>query len=214
MSYPFAVGTTPASPSRKPGDLTSDFYGNDRVGGIVVAAERTPADAGTLWAATNFGRLFVSKNAHVGGADVLFTRIDDDSTPNCFVTRIVVDRSNPNAAYVSYSGFNTLTPATPGHVFRVVFNPQSGQATFNLRDHDLGDLPINTLAYDDLTGDLYAATDFGPLVLRAGASSWALAGVGFPEALMVDLEIVPEQRILVAATHGLGIFHLRLPELR
>jgi hypothetical protein len=30
---------------------------------------------------------------------------------------------------------------------------------------------------------------------------------------MVDLEIVPEQRILVAATHGLGIFHLRLPPL-
>ncbi len=213
VPYPFAAGTTPASTSRKPGDLTSDFYGNDRVGGIIVAAERTPADAGTLWAATNFGRLFVSTNAQVAGADVFFTRIDDDSTPNRFVTRIVVDRSNPNAAYISYSGFNTLTPATPGHVFRVVFNPQSGQATFTPLDYDLGDLPINTLAYDDLAGDLYAGTDFGPLVLRAGASEWVLAGVGFPEALMVDLEIVPEQRILVAATHGLGIYYLRLPEL-
>ena len=131
-----------------------------------------------------------------------------------FVTRIVVDRSDPNAAYISYSGFNTLTPTTLGHVLGVVFNPQSGQATFTSLDHDLGDLPINTLAYDDLAGDLYAGTDFGPLVLRAGASEWALAGVGFPEALMVDLEIVPEQRILEAATHGLGIYYLRLPELR
>jgi hypothetical protein len=37
-----------------------------------------------------------------------------------------------------------------------------------------------------------------------------VAGVGFPEALMVDLEIVPEQGILVAATHGLGIYYLRV----
>ncbi|HEX9699229.1 MAG TPA: hypothetical protein VGD06_07185 [Acidobacteriota bacterium] len=213
VPYPFASGATPESASRKPGDLTSDFYGSDRAGGIIVAAERTPADAGTLWAATNFGRLFVAKNADAPGPGVVFWRIDTPSTPNRFVTRIVVDRSDPNVAYVSYSGFNTLTPATPGHIFQVVFDPQSGQAAFTSLDFDVGDLPINTLAYDDLAGDLYAGTDYGPLVLRGGATSWALAGVGFPEALMVDLEIVPEQRILVAATHGLGIFHLRLPPL-
>jgi len=213
VPYPFGVGTTPESPSRKPGDLTSDFYGSDRVGGIIVAAERSRAGGGTLWAATNFGRLFVSKNAGGGAVDVIFRRIDGATTPGRFVTRIVVDRSNANVAYVSYSGFNSITPATPGHVFRVVFNPQSGTATFTSMDRDLGDLPINTLAHDYLSGDLYAATDFGPLVLRAGATSWQLAGVGFPQAVMVDLEIVPELRILVAATHGLGIFSLTLPQL-
>jgi hypothetical protein len=212
VPYPFPGGTTPASTSRKPGDLTSDFYGTDRAGGIIVAVERTPADAGTLWAATNFGRLFVSTNADAPGADVGFMRIDTPAMPNRFVTRVVVDRADPNVAFISYSGFDALTPGTPGHVFRAVFDPATGQATFSSLDFDLGDLPINTLAYDDIAGDLYAGTDFGPLVLRAGASAWALAGVGFPEALMVDLEIVPEQRILVAATHGLGIFHLTLPE--
>ncbi len=63
VAYPFAAGSTPSSPSRLPGDLTSDFYGGDRTDGLIVAAERTPADAGTLWAATNKGRLFISKNA-------------------------------------------------------------------------------------------------------------------------------------------------------
>ncbi len=213
VGFPFAPGSTPEDASRKPGDLTSDFYGPDRVGGIIVAAERTVGDPGTLWAATNFGRLFVSKNADGPAAGVTFRRIDDPTTPNRFITRIFADRTDPNAAYVSYSGFNTLTPGTPGHVFRVVFDPASGQATFTSMDFDLGDLPINTLAHDHLTGDLYAATDFGPLVLRGGSTQWALAGVGFPEALMVDLEIVPEQRILVAATHGLGIFHLPLREI-
>jgi hypothetical protein len=210
VAYPFAGGTTPSSTSRTPGDLTSDFYGGDRVGGIIVSVERTPADAGTIWAATNFGRLFVSTNADAPGDQVQFTRIDAAPLPNRFVTRIVVDRADPNVAFISYSGFNAITPAAPGHVFRAVFDPATGQATFTNLDFDLGDLPINTLAYDDVAGDLHAGTDFGPIVLRAGATSWAIAGVGFPEALMVDYEIVPEQRLLVAATHGLGIFYLRL----
>jgi hypothetical protein len=63
---------------------------------------------------------------------------------------------------------------------------------------------------DDAKGDIYAGTDFGPIVLRKGASTWELAGIGFPEALMVDLKFLPAQRLLVAATHGLGIFYLQL----
>jgi hypothetical protein len=210
VAYPFAAGSTPGSASRLPGDLTSAFYGGDRTGGLIVAAERTPADGSTLWAATNKGRLFVAKNADGPAAAVTFTRIDSSATPERFVTRIVADRANPNVAIVSYSGFNALTPSTPGHIFRVVYNPANGSATFTSLDFDLGDLPINTIAYDNVAGDLYAATDFGPLVLQNGATAWAVAGVGFPEALMVDLEIVPERRLLVAATHGLGIFYLSL----
>jgi hypothetical protein len=210
VPFPFAAGSTPESASRRAGDLTADAYGADRFGGIVVAAERSPRDAGTLWAATSFGRLFVSKNANGPAPDVTFTRIDTPVTPNRFVTRIVADRTDVNAAFVSYSGFNALTPSSPGHVFRVVFNPSTRLATFTSLDRDLGDLPINTLAVDDVKGDVYAGTDYGPLVLRNGASSWALAGVGFPEALMVDLKYVAAQRVLVAATHGLGIFYLQL----
>ena len=108
-------------------------------------------------------------------------------TPNRFVTRIVADRTDVNAAFIVYSGFNALTPSSPGHVFRIVFNPSTRLATFTSLDRDLGDLPINTLAVDDVKGDVYAGTDFGPLVLRRDRRTWELAGVGFPEALMVDL---------------------------
>lgn len=211
VAYPFASGTNRSSPSRQPGDLTSDFYGADRVGGLIVAAERTPADAGTLWAGTSFGRLFVSKNADAAGPAVTFTRIDTPVMPNRFVTRIVVDRTDPNVAFISYSGFNALTPSSPGHVFRATYHPGTRLATFDSLDHDLGDLPINTLAVDDARGDVYAGTDYGPLVLRKGSATWGAAGIGFPEALMVDLEFLPAQRLLVAATHGLGIFYFKLP---
>lgn len=209
--YPFASQTTPASSSRKPGDLTSDIYGTDREGGIIVAAERSVLDGGTLWAATSRGRLFVSRNADGPAAGVTFTRVDSPSTPGRFITRIVADPGNVNAAIVSYSGFNALTPATPGHIFRVTIDPASGGVTFASLDHDLGDLPVNTIAFDHLRGDLYAATDFGPLVLRRGSTQWAVAGAGFPEVVIVDLKIVPERGVLVAATHGLGIFTMKIP---
>jgi hypothetical protein len=209
--YPFQAGSTQQSASRKPGDLTSDFYGSDRGGGIIVAAERARADAGTLWAATSFGRLFVSKNADAPGPDVSFVRVDTPIVPNRFVTRIASDPGDPNVAYISYTGFNAVTPSSAGHVFRAVYDPSTRLVAFASLDHDLGDLPINTLAFDDATGDLYAGTDYGPLVLRKGAASWTLAGVGFPQALMVDLTIAPSARVLVAATHGLGIFYLKLP---
>jgi hypothetical protein len=211
VGFPFQAGSNPDSASRKPGDLTSDFYGPDRTGGLIVAAERAPGDAGTLWAATNFGRLFIAKNADAASAAaVQFVRIDTPATPTRFVTRIVPDRADPNVAFISYSGFDAITPSTPGPIFTATFRPASQTATFEPMDFDLGDLPINTIAFDDLRGDLYAGTDFGPLVLRRGSSHWELAGAGFPEALMVDLEFVPDRRVLIAATHGLGIFFLNL----
>ncbi|GMV20746.1 MAG: hypothetical protein AMXMBFR57_06950 [Acidimicrobiia bacterium] len=210
VAYPFVSQSTPESSSRKPGDLTSDFYGTDREGGIIVAAERSSANGGTLWAATSKGRLFISRNADGPASAVSFDRIDSAATPGRFVTRIIADPADPNAAFVSYTGFNALTPTTPGHVFRVAVNPATNSATYTLLDHDLGDLPINTMAWDHLRGDLYAGTDFGPLVLRRGSAQWTIAGEGFPEVVIVDLEIAPAQGVLVAATHGLGIFSLRI----
>src|SRR5262249_39009027 len=136
VSFPFAAGSTPESATRRPGDLTADAYGGDRTGGIIVAARRSTLDARPLWAAPRPGRLFVSKNADGAGPAVVFTRIDTPVTPNRFVTRIFPDRTDVNAAFVSYSGFNALTPSAPGHVFRAVFNPSTRLASFTLLDGD------------------------------------------------------------------------------
>ena len=101
VPYPFTAGTSPDSASRRPGDLTADAYGADRTGGIVVSAERSALDAGTLWAATSTGRLFVSKNADANGPNVVFTRIDTPIAPNRFISLIVPDRTDANAAFIS-----------------------------------------------------------------------------------------------------------------
>ena len=196
------------------GRLTSTTYGADRTGNYVAAVERTSNDASTLWAATQTGRVFISKNADAQDATaVTFTRLDSLATndPNRFVSGIHVDPTNPNRAWISYSGFSATTPTTPGHVFLVTYNPGAGTATWADLSSDLGDIPVTDIARDDVNGDLYAATDFGVFRRVAGTTSWTAAGPGMPRVEVAGLTIVPAARRLYAATHGLGAWLLNLP---
>jgi len=195
-----------ASPS-----LNSSALG-DRAGGSVVAVERAKGDTSTAWAATQTGRLFISKNVDADPvAAVTWTRLDTAATPNRFVSGIYIDPADPNHAWVSYSGFDANTPATPGHVFEVVFNPTSGTASFTNLSYDLGDQPMTDIVRDDVTGDLYASNDFGVMRLAAGTTSWTLSAPGMPNVEVTGLTIIPSQRKLYAATHGLSAWLLNLP---
>jgi hypothetical protein len=191
--------------------LTDAFWG-DRAGPAVTAVERTKANTSTAWAGTTKGRVFVSTNANADPASaVTWTRIDTPTTPNRFVSSINVDPTNPNHAWISYSGFNANTPSTPGHLFEVTFDPGTGTATWQDRSYDWGDLPMNDLAVDTVTGDLYAASDFGVSELPAGTTQWVLAASGMPNVEVAGLTILPESRILYAASHGLSAWRLTLP---
>jgi hypothetical protein len=212
------------SPTGKPdpnGDLTSATFGSTRGGGFVAAVTRAPSDTSTLWAATRFGRVFISKNAddvsNVAGADasnVTFTRLDslDPNSPGRFISSIYVDPRNPNHAWISYSGYSARTPSQPGHVFSVTYDPVAGTATWTSLDGSLGDIPVTALVRDDATGDLYAANDFGVLRLPRGSTTWQTAARGLPNVEVPWLTISTSARVLYAATHGRGAYVLQLPE--
>jgi hypothetical protein len=190
--------------------LTAAGWG-DRAGGAVAAVERTTADTTTAWAATTTGRVFISRNVDVEpAASVSWTRLDAATTPNRFVSSIHVDPADGNHAWISYSGFNSITPATPGHVFEVRYDPATGKATWTDRSYDFGDLPVSDLVRDDTTGDLYAASDFGVLRLAAGTTTWTQGAPGMPNVEVTGLTVVPGQRLLYAASHGLGAWRLNL----
>lgn len=198
----------------QPGDLVGAGYGADKGGSYVVAVERARADKGTLWAATRIGRLFISKNADATNASsVSFTRIDSAATPTRFVSGIAIDRDNPNRAWVSFSGYDAYAQAAgtaPGHVFEVTYNPAAGTATWKDISFDLGDQPITDVALDHTTGDLFAGTDFGVLRLPAGGNSWQTAAPGLPTVAVYGLTVSPAARTIFAATHGRGVWRLRL----
>jgi hypothetical protein len=192
--------------------LTTAAWG-DRPGGNVAAVERTAADTSSAWAGTSTGRVFISKNVDADPASaVSWTRLDDDTgiDPGRFVSSIYVDPANGNHAWVSYSGYGVNTPGTPAHVVEVTYNPATGTSVWVDRSYDFGDLPVNDLVRDDATGDLYAGTDFGALRLAAGTTTWTTSAPGLPNVEVTSLEILPSERILYAATHGLSTWRLNL----
>ncbi len=193
----------------------TDVAWGDRAGTAMAAIARTTADTSTEWAATTRGRVFISKDVDAEPASaVTWTRLDDDSgaSPGRFVSGIAVDPANPNRAWISYSGYGSNTPGFPGHVFEVVYDPSSGTSTWTDWSYDLGDLPMTGIAYDNVTGDLYVSNDFGVLRLAGGTTSWTLAAPGMPNVEVAGLTIVPSERKLYAATHGLGAWSLNLPK--
>jgi Arc-like DNA binding domain len=195
-----------------PTPLTDAALGT-RAGGAVAAIERTTADSSSAWAATSTGRVFISKNVDADPASaVAWTRLDDDSSsaPNRYVSSIYVDPTNGNHAWISYSGYGANTPTTPGHVFEVTYDPGTGTSTWVDRSYDFGDLPVTDLVRDDVTGDLYAASDFGVARLASGTTHWTLAAPGMPNVEVPGLTIIPSARILYAATHGLSAWRLNL----
>ena len=203
--------------------LTTSARGT-RSGGNVGWISRTTSDSSTLWAATTRGRLFISKNADADPATtVTFTRIDtlDASSPNRPISSISIDPANPNRAYVSYLSYNELitnggqTPE-PGHVFRVDYDPVGGTATWtNLEGTGtpIGNQPVNAVAFDWVTSNLYASTDFGVVMLAGAnpANGWTMAAPGLPVVTVAGLTIYPGARQLVGATHGRGAYQLTLP---
>ena len=194
-------------------DLTSSAWGS-RAGNAVSALKRQSANLGTLWAATGTGRVFISDNSDAAAGSVVWHRVDSNpvttSNPNRFITGIAVDLANAHHAWISYSGYNVNTPSQPGHVFEVTWSG-TGAATFLDVSYALPDLPITDVALDDVTGDLYASSDFGVMKLPSGSSTWAVAGTGLPMVEVAGLTIVPEQRLLYAATHGRSAWSLKLP---
>jgi hypothetical protein len=201
-------------------DLTAaaaDYRGMTRAGGNVAALARASSDAATLWAATTTGRLFISKNGDAGAHSVTYTRLDTlaANSPGRFISGIAVDPADPNHAWITYSSYSAITPATPGHVFSVTYDQGAGTATWTNLDGMGGpafpDFPATGVAFDSGRGDLYVSNDWGVLRLPNGSTDWEVAGTGLPMVEVAGLTIVPGARKLYAATHGRSAWQLTLP---
>ena len=191
-------------------NISSTSWGN-RAGGAVAWIARAPQNTGTIWAATSTGRVFISENANDPAASVIWNRVDPvTNDPGRAISEIYIDPTNARHAWISYNGYNVNTPTTPGHVFEVTWSG-AGAATWVDRSYGLPDFPITAVVRDDLTGDLYAASDFGVMKLPNAGPPWVVAGSGLPMVEVAGLTIVPAARILYAATHGRSAWSLSLP---
>jgi len=213
LLYTGACGTAADWPRLGTSTLTGGAFGTTKSGSTISALARAK-DGGTMWAGTGSGRVLVSQNAIAANpASVAFRRVDTANQPARAVSSIFVDPTNANHAIVTFSGYESNTPTTLGHVFDVVFDPTSGTATWTNISYDLGDQPINDAVLDVATGDVYVSTDFGVDRLQNGSNTWIQAADGLPQAAVSGLTISNGKngdRLIYAATHGRSAYRLRL----
>ena len=209
LLYTGACGTAADWPRLGTATLTGSTYGATKSGSTISALARGK-DGGTMWAGTGAGRVLVSKNILAAPASVTFTRVDTTNQPGRAVSSIFVDPTNANHAIVTFSGYNSNTPAQPGHV---LFDSTSNTATWTDISYDLGDQPINDAVLDVATGDVYVSTDFTVDRLQNGSTTWVQAADGLPQAAVSGLTIADGKngdRLIYAATHGRSGYRLRL----
>jgi hypothetical protein len=193
-------------------------WGTDRSGGHISMNTPAPSDRNVVWAGTSAGRIFITTNAGAANpATIVWRRIDQTSTvdPPRYPSDIYVDPSDPLHALITYSGYNHVTPDTPGHVFDVRFNAATGVATFTSLDgtgpHALGDIPVATIERDERKGALYIGTDFGVVKRVRPQTGWTPAMPGIPTTTIPNLVIDQKRRAMYVTTHGFGAWTLRLP---
>jgi hypothetical protein len=158
--------------------------------------------------------VLISRTANAAAASVTFTRIDGTPQPGRAVSSIYADPTNASHAIVTFSGYNAVTPATPGHVFDVTVDPVTNVATWTDISFDIGDQPVNDAVLDTATGDIYVSTDYTVLRLVSGSQTWIPAADGLPAVTVSGLTLASAKqsgdRLLYAATHGRSAYRLRL----
>jgi hypothetical protein len=99
----------------------------------------------------------------------------------------------------------------PGHVFEVLYAPDA--STFiNLdgqKNNGYGDIPANRIIVT-ARGTLYVANDYGVVVKEPNSTVWKMAAAGLPNVDVADLVYVPAKDALYAATHGQGVWLLKV----
>jgi hypothetical protein len=194
--------TNPGSPSPSWARITK-HNGSD-VSSVAVA----PSDANVLYVGFDDGTLLVSKNAEA--AKPTFTDISPGVSD--WITHIAVDPSDPGSVALTFSDSNTQEFSTPPMVETgsVKFASTPAAVFSDITGNLPGGVASNSVVFDQ--GDLVVATDVGVFFTtsaKATRTVWAGAGRGLPNVQVIGLT-VDGNGDLFAATHGRGVWELRL----
>ncbi len=171
--------------------------------GTVTTIAVAPTDTNTVYAATDDGRVWVTDGHIKNWHDVT------SGLPKRWATRVAVDPTDPDIAYLTFSGLK-WRDAQP-HIFRT----RDRGTTWTNISSNLPDAPINALAIDPSFPDiLYVGTDVGAFVSLDVGGTWESLGTGLPAVPINDLKINPNTQTLIAGTHGRSMYTLVLDAKR
>ena len=197
------------------GDLTANSSKN-----FITTIAVAPSDSNTIYAGTSDGSIWQSSQALAGAADI--HDVKQASEPGRQVSAIVIDPLTPQSAFVSYSGFSCPGVSGCDGLGHLFFTSNSGAAWTrvdgNLPNGSLPDVPVDDIVIDpaDSTDNtVYVATDSGVYAsanaTTGAGTTWSVLQTGLPNSQVLSLRLNAASRTLVAATHGRGVWNIKLP---
>jgi hypothetical protein len=183
------------------GGITPDVTGAETFATIVALAE-SPLRKGFLFAGTDDGRTWISRND--GGDWEELTGRFPGVPEGTWVRRIEPSNHDVNTFFVAFDGHRT-NDFTP-----YVYMTEDGGRSFR---SIAGDLPtgkpdfVHVIRQDLRNPDLlFVGTDLGVYVSLDRGGHWQRFMEGLPTVPVHDLKIHPRDRELIAATHGRSIW--------
>lgn len=180
-------------------DLTN---GNQARLGTVTTIDVSKTNPNVIIAGTDDANVWITSNSGTNWTKV------SAALPYRWITRVAIDPSNENIAYVTFNGLKWRDPQP--HIFRTA---NKGQ-TWSDISNNLPDAPVNAFAIDPLrTNILFAGSDVGCYYSTNTGQSWQFLGSGLPMVSVYDMKIHPSAYYLVIGTHGRSMYKIDLNTL-
>jgi photosystem II stability/assembly factor-like uncharacterized protein len=192
--------------SRDRGDtwekLTGDLSGNDKtqIGDIpyqdIISISESPKKKGLIYAGTDDGHLHVTMDD-----GKTWTDLTSKLPQKKWVAKILASQYSEPAVYLAQQGRYDDDFAV------YLYRSTDYGTTWKSIGGNLPGGPINMIREDPVSASvLYTCNDFGVYVTTNGGQKWDVLGGNLPSVNVMDFVVHPRDRVLVAATHGRGVW--------
>ncbi|MGW3497927.1 glycosyl hydrolase [Streptomyces sp. NPDC001020] len=133
------------------------------------------------------------------------------TVPNRYLSGFAIDPKNADHVYLAVNGFSRHWTEGPGAGVGHVFESKDGGTTWNDVSANLPDVPTSSAVVTP-NGGLAVATDLGVVYRAPGRTTWQRVG-DLPAVAVLQLKLGPDGSALYAATHGRGIYTIKVGSL-
>ena len=164
----------------------------------IFTISESPLAFGLIYAGTDDGRLHLTRDDGLH-----WTEISKGLAPGKWISRVVASAYDKATVYAAQNGkrddeFNAY-----------LFKSEDYGNTWKNISSNLPAGPVNVIQEDPKNKHiLYAGTDWGVYVSLDRGQSWISLPCNIPTTYVHDLVIHPRDNIMVAATHGRGMYAL------
>ena len=164
----------------------------------ISSLSESPLKEGLIYAGTDDGNLHITKN---GGE--LWTSVIQGLPQGNHVSRVVASAHSEGTIYL------TLNGKREDDFKPYIYRSDDYGANWTDISSNIPVGPVNVIIEDPRARNiLYVGTDIGVYISTNRGETWEVLGKGMPSTYVHDLKLHPRDLILVAATHGRGMYKM------